>query len=615
MNFIFPAGLALGALSAPLIAMYFLRIRRRRVEVSSLLPWHALQKSDKLASPFQRFRRHILLLLQLLILLAMTLAFSRPYLETDANSYRSVVLVVDVSASMGAVDVAPNRLQLAVSQASEVLGGMGPADEAMLIVAGSRTEVVVPFTRDPARVVSALERLRASEAEGRLREGLQLALSLARSRPDVEVLVFSDGGGEDLSSLPTGGADIRFVRVGQSAENVGLSALDLRRSPVSDLDRQLFVTAENFGRNDVDATVEVLLGNEMVGLRTERLAGGSPVSMVFDLPSDARGDLHVRLDAPNDLLAVDNEAWAVLTEAASREVLLVGGDRLTARVLAADPRATVKIASPSEVTPELLASVDCTLFGGPVPDGMDGLNYAVLGPHFGGPARFAGTLETPSVIGWQRNHPVLRFVSWDAVSIAKTRKVTELGGLVPVVDADTGPLVLAGERNGGRVVQLAFDPFESDLPLRVAWPVLILNTVGWLTEGEPGASEAHLLPTGTPYLRKVPDGVTKGEVIGPRGTSPDAEINAGILRVHDTDKVGIYEVRAGDLRTRFAANLLSESESRIAPRQALGLADSVQEASVAKLAVGRRELWRPLLIFALLILMLEWWAWNRRKAA
>ncbi len=615
MNFLFPLGLAAGALSAPLIALYFLRIRRRKVKVSSLLPWHALQKSDKLASPFQRFRRHLLLFLQLLILAALTLAFSRPYLATEANYFRSVVVVVDTSASMAAIDVEPDRLGLAVAQAKEVLGGMGPADEAMLVVAGPRTEVVVPFTRDPARVVAALSKLNASQAEGRLREGLQLALSLAKSRPDVEVVVFSDGGGGDLSTLPTGGADVRYVKVGRSAENVGLSALDLRRSPVSDLDRQLFVSVENFGRKDVDATVEVYLGSELVGLRTEKLGGQTPISMVFDLPSDARGDLHVRLDAPGDQLALDNEAWAVLTEAASRKVLLIGGDRLTARVLAADPRAEVQLVSTGDVTPEILASADCALFGGAVPDGMDGLNYAILGPHFGGPARFAGTVEAPSVIGWQRAHPALRFVGWDAVTIAKTRKVVDLGGLVPIVDADTGPLVLAGERHGGRVVQLAFDPFASDLPLRVAWPVLILNTVGWLTEGETGASEAHLIPTGTPYLRKVPDSVTSAQVSGPNGISPEAQINAGILRVHDTDRVGIYEVSAGDVRTRFAANLLSETESRIAPRLALGLADSVNETSVATLAAGRRELWRPLLLFALLFLMLEWWAWNRRKAA
>ena len=67
----------------------------------------------------------------------------------------------------------------------------------MVVLAGARTGVPVPFTRDLGLVRSRLAGLSATEAEGSLREGLQLALSMARSRGDVEVVVFSDGSGED----------------------------------------------------------------------------------------------------------------------------------------------------------------------------------------------------------------------------------------------------------------------------------------------------------------------------------------------------------------------------------------------------------------------------------
>ena len=56
MHFLTPMGLLLGLLSVPLVALYFLRLRRRKVRVSSLLPWHAVKRSEHLASPFQRFR-------------------------------------------------------------------------------------------------------------------------------------------------------------------------------------------------------------------------------------------------------------------------------------------------------------------------------------------------------------------------------------------------------------------------------------------------------------------------------------------------------------------------------------------------------------------------------
>ena len=92
MNLLFPAGLALGALAVPLIGLYFLRIRRQRVRVPSLLLWQEVAKVQALATPFERFRKSLLLLLQLLLLLLLTLALARPYLEDEFEAGRSLVL-------------------------------------------------------------------------------------------------------------------------------------------------------------------------------------------------------------------------------------------------------------------------------------------------------------------------------------------------------------------------------------------------------------------------------------------------------------------------------------------------------------------------------------------
>jgi hypothetical protein len=283
-------------------------------------------------------------------------------------------------------------------------------------------------------------------------------------------------------------------------------------------------------------------------------------------------------------------------------------------VLRADPRVDLKLASAATATPESLAGADAILFGAPVPEGMDGLNYAVLSSRYGGPAELGDPLDLPRVLGWQRTHPVLRFVDLQGVTIARAASVGNTGGLVPIVDGDAGPLILAGERGGGRVVQLAFDPFQSDLPMRVAWPVMILNTVGWLTEETAGASDAVLLPAGAPYLRKIPaeaDGVT---VRGPQGEIPST-MNEGVLRVVDTDRVGVYRVKGGGVDVSFASNLLSEKESRIAPLAALSLGSDTEATAQATVVSGRRELWRPLLAIGLFLLLLEWFAWNRRRTA
>lgn len=615
MNFLFPAGLALSGLAVPLVALYFLRLRRRKVRVSSLLPWHALQKSEQLSSPFHRFRRNLLLLVQLLLLALLVLAFARPTLETGSAEFRSVVLLVDTSASMGATDTAPNRLARAVAEADRIVSDLGPGDEVMVVSAGPRTAVVLPFTRDNAAARSALADLVVTEAEGGLVEGMELAASLARSRSQVQIVVLSDGGPEDLPAITGISAeDVQFVRIGESDTNAGIVALDLRRSPVSELDRQLFVTVRSFGSEPVDGAVEVYLDDGLLALRNTRLDPEVPVSMVFDLPLSAEGVLKVHLDVDPDQLPADDTAWAVLSTLGAREILLVGGDALLARILANDPRIRASRIAPAAATPEILAAADAVLFAGAVPEGVDGLDYAVLGPFPGTPIGLGDPVKAPRITGWQRTHPILRFTRWDDVVVGTARTVTDKGGLSTLVDAEHGPLVLAGQRNGGRVVQLAFDPLESDLPLRVGWPILVMNIVGWLTE-DPLGGEASQARTGTPFVQHLGEADARA-IPTVRGPGPaEAVVTGGTLRVTRTDRVGVYDVTAGGTRLRFAANLLSERESRIRPRSALGLVGSAGEPVRASLAVSRRELWRPLLIAAAALLVLEWLFWNLRRTA
>lgn len=616
MTLLFPAGLLLGALAIPLTALYFLRLRRRRVVVPSLLPWHALRRTEQLMSPFQRFRRNLLLLLQLLALAAVVAAFARPAVEDAGGPARSVVLVVDRSASMGAAHGSGTRFDEAVRRARALVDQLSAGDEALVLSAGATTEVVQPFTRDRAALDRALRGLVLTESPGGLDQALTLAGSLSRSRDGVEIVVLSDGGGEDLGGVPVDGGVVRYEPIGEGEDrNAGIVALDLRRSPGSELDRQVFVTAKAFGAEPMRATIEVYAGSALVALRTVTLQPEAPESAVFDLPADAAGDLEVRVVAPGDGLPADDRAFAVLAPFGARDVVLVGADPLVARVLAADPRLRAEVVDPAAASPERLRRADCAIFAGPVPDGVDGLPYAVLGPWPGAPVTFGGPVASPRITGWQRTHPTLRHTRWDQVFVGESRAVVDGGGLAPIVDGDAGPLVLAGVRQGARVVQLAFDPARSDLPLRVAWPLWLLDTVGWLTEDLASSGDALVVRTGAPFVRATDRGAERARVTSPAGTT-EVPVSDGLVRVPEIDRVGVWEVSAGASRHRFGANLLSESESRIRARTSLGLqrTDGTRIAE-ARLSAGRRELWRALVLVALAAVVVEWLAWHLRRAA
>lgn len=613
MTFLEPAALWLLGLAAPLIALYFLKLRRQRVQVPSALLWQEFLKSEQLATPFQKFRRNLLLLLQLLLLLLLALAIARPVLKGAVSEKRSVVIILDSSASMLATDVGENRFGEAVDHAIEVVDALQGADEAMIVEAGPETRVVHSFTREKDKLRTALYGMRPAAAEGTLRDALALSLSLTQDRPDREVVVISDGGGENLGDVQVREGAVRYVRVGRSAANLGITAVDLRRSPVSELDHQLFVTVENFGVESAEARVEVYLDDELVGREEMLLDAGGSGPAVFDLAGGESGVLRVEMHTRDDDLPADDTAYALLQPAERRRVLAVGCNALVLKVLASDPRLVVDLINPVNYTSS--AGYDVAFYEGFLPEsGLDGASYAVIAPPAmdRGPVELGGELRVPRIIDWQRSHDVLRFVDLTDLHIARAREVTRDGTLRTIVEGDQGPLLLAGERHGGRVLYFTFDPLQSDLPLRVAFPVMLLNTVGWLTAGIGGTDVGGLVATGAVFTYPVAGEDPQVTVQTPSGRKARGLVSGGLLRFTGIDEVGVYHVELPESRVSFAANLMSRRESRIAPMRDLGLGNATT-VTASTAAAGRREIWRELALAGIAILLLEWFFWNRRR--
>ncbi|MDQ3870291.1 MAG: VWA domain-containing protein, partial [Chloroflexota bacterium] len=142
MPFLAPLGL-LGLLFIPLIlAFYMLRLRRLERTVSSTYLWQQLVRDVEANAPWQRLRRSLLLLLQLLLVVALTLVVARPFAERDARLARDVVLVLDASASMAATDVFPDRLTAAKRTAISALNDL-PADGTVSVVAAAGSARIV----------------------------------------------------------------------------------------------------------------------------------------------------------------------------------------------------------------------------------------------------------------------------------------------------------------------------------------------------------------------------------------------------------------------------------------------------------------------------------------
>src|SRR5881398_2244234 len=145
MSFLTPLALALGALAGPVIVLYMLRLRRREVQVSSTLLWQQILRDREANAPWQRLRRNLLLLLQLLILAALVIALARPFVEVPTVTTGRIALLIDASASMNATDVQPSRFEAARQQALSIVDTLSEQDSLAVIRVAEAPDVAETY--------------------------------------------------------------------------------------------------------------------------------------------------------------------------------------------------------------------------------------------------------------------------------------------------------------------------------------------------------------------------------------------------------------------------------------------------------------------------------------
>src|SRR5688572_5582964 len=177
-NFLNWQGAALAAAIAipALLILYFLKLRRREMPVSSTILWKKAIQDLQVNAPFQRLRRNLLLLLQLLILLCLILALAKPVANVSRTAGSTTVILIDRSASMSATTPDGKiRLDEAKRRARELVDSMGRGSTAMVIAFDDSAETLQPFTTDANLLRQAIDRVGPTDRKSKLQLAYQLA--------------------------------------------------------------------------------------------------------------------------------------------------------------------------------------------------------------------------------------------------------------------------------------------------------------------------------------------------------------------------------------------------------------------------------------------------------
>jgi Ca-activated chloride channel homolog len=199
LSFLAPSRLWLLLLIPALVGLYLWLVQRKRNRNKSL----GRTALDLVIPRDRTWLRHLAVGLSILSLLTLTVAFAKPKDQVSVPRERATIVVtIDISLSMEAEDVEPNRLEAAKAAAIQFVNSLPPKFNVALVTFAGTATTVVPPTLDRGSVTAAITALipQASTAIG---EGIYTSLAaLAQVPPDPDnpkaavparIVLLSDG--------------------------------------------------------------------------------------------------------------------------------------------------------------------------------------------------------------------------------------------------------------------------------------------------------------------------------------------------------------------------------------------------------------------------------------
>ncbi len=278
------AWFALAGVPVGIIALYFLKLRRRPVRVPSTILWRRSLEDLHVNSLFQRLRRNLLLFLQLLAVALAMLALAGPRMK-GTGSQGPAVRALD--RQLGEHGRDRRRAQPAGQgqgrRPRRSSSEMDADDLAMVITFADSAQVVSNYTGDRRTLSQRIDSIEPSQSRTSLREGLQVAAGLANPSKQIgegvvassvvtpKLFIYTDGGFADVEGFSLGNLEPEVVVIGpppppysppaetaappdakararNPSDNVAILALQTRRDEDKPDIYQLFGRVHNYPR-------------------------------------------------------------------------------------------------------------------------------------------------------------------------------------------------------------------------------------------------------------------------------------------------------------------------------------------------------------------------------
>lgn len=477
------ASLLFGGLSAAVVAMYLGRRDLPTLQVPFLALWSAGEGSGT-GSRLRRLRAPLSLLLALSILLLLVLALADP--RPAGAPPRTLLFVLDCSASMSTLDGQPSRLADAKRALLRELSALRAQDHYLVLALAEQPTIVARRDADLETLKQALAALEPGQAAGDLRVAVEAALPLLAAARRPELVLLSDGrllGVEAALRRLRATPQLvgRQLLFGKTERNLAIRQLAARSYRLDRTHQELVVSVQNSGAASEVFDLLIHAGETPLSRQQLRVPPHGTVTHTLSNLVQPGGLLGARIESSRpDLLPADDARQITLPPRRRTRVLAMSsGNRYLEAALLLEDYFDVTWATVDQ--PVAWHEYDVAVFDGILPPAPLSLPALLLAPYVSSPAQPLaprGTSTRPFFESWDRDHPLLRGLGLGDVNLARAARTTPLPADRVLASAGGGlPLIVEGIRNDRRFVALTFDPRESDLPLRASFPLFVLASL------------------------------------------------------------------------------------------------------------------------------------------
>ena len=233
-------------------------------------------------------------------------------------------------------------------------------------------------------------------------------------------------------------------------------------------------------------------------------------------------------------------------------------------------------------------------------------------------------IRTPLIRGWLGRHPIMHYLSaLHEIGVSEAFVLNDLPPRTPrLIESDGNrALLLTLSRRSFTDLVLTFPlinnlgRFGTNWPLLASFPLFMGNVVQTLGNVSDGSRD-ELIQPGQPKTIRPDSPVADIEITEPGGTAQKLKRGSRADFLYGgTEQTGVYQVKwDGQWQRGFAVNLLDAGESNIEPRPAVTIGAVQVQGSTEERPhpAPTRELWRWAVLLALIVVLAEWYIYNRR---